>query len=342
MKRLFVLALAVVLLAGCNKDDENNKDLTPEEAQVALDQMAMDMDQDVIDLMESDGIQGLQDLLNLTMDSESLFGEEARLDAFKQKFINLGRMFAQKPIQRVGGSIEDDIPTGLYEWDPSKEDFVKDEDFTTDDLIIKFPVDGSSTNNGVFTLEEFGFNASDLPTRLLANITLDDQKVVEVDLTVGWSQEDIPETADLTLLIQPFTLQASIDISGNNNTLYTSLHNDGTLITEVDLTVVMEDDFPSELNGSVTYRAVSIQGSINTGDMDEAFGESTDPNEYMDLKLYINGNFAGDIILVEETNDDGYEDYVPYVEFKDGTQKSLKEVLEPVIESIEEELESLE
>jgi len=342
MKRLLVLALAISLLAGCNKDDENNKDLTPEEAQVALDQMAMDMDQDVIDLMESEGTQGLQDLLNLAMDSESLFGEEARLDASKQKFINLGRMFAQKPIQRMGGSVEDDIPSGLYEWDTSKEDFIKDESFTTDDLIIKFPVDGSSTNNGVFTLEEFSVTKSDLPSRLLANITVDDQKVVEVDLTVGWTEEEMPETADLVLFIQPFTLQVSIDLSGSNNSFYTSLHNDGTLITEVDLTVVMEDDFPSELNGSVTYRAVSIQGSINTGDMDEAFGESTDPNEYMDLKLYVNGNFAGDIILVKETNDDDYDDYVPYVEFKDGTQKSLEEVLEPVIESIEEELESLE
>jgi len=61
----------------------------------------------------------------------------------------------------------------------------------------------------------------------------------------------------------------------------------------------------------------------------------------MDVFFYIDGDKVGEIVLILEEIEEGYDDYVPYIILNDGSEVALEEVLEPILEEIEIELEEI-
>jgi hypothetical protein len=341
MKKLFLLFLAVGLMVACSKDDES-KDLSPQQAENALNDMATDMTGDIEDLLQSEGGLALNDLITLLFTAEFndddviIVGDPLRKDSWLESARQMGEILGKKPIQRVGGDVEEEFPSGQYDWDAENEEFVQDKNVNTNDLILNFPTTGSNTNNATFTLSDLEFSEFDLPTAIEAEIVVDGVTVMSVDFSLSLSNEGYPDGISLNLFLKPFEFQLTANLSGNNESLFFSLNNANELIAEIDLEVTSgNDEFLTSVSGSITYRSVSLRGSANLADMEAAFDAGTDPNEHHDLAIFVRNKFAGDIVLVEET-EDGDSYYVPYIEFKDGTRKSLEDFLAPVIEALED------
>ncbi|MEP5613512.1 MAG: hypothetical protein ABJP45_14770, partial [Cyclobacteriaceae bacterium] len=136
------------------------------------------------------------------------------------------------------------------------------------------------------------------------------------------------------------------DSEVSTTSLAVALLLNGENLVGVDVDVEFDSEDKLELksiSGDVSYRTLKIVGSVSDDQMNNS--EDGDPNDYIDLALFVGEDKAGDIVFIfEEIVEDGetYEDYVAYVEYADGTKEKLEEILEPVINEIDQLLEDFE
>lgn len=317
-------------------------ELTSEEAIVAMEDMSDEASQDVIDLASSEGIEATLTMLNFLFES-SEFGINFRADSYstKEKALEIARIFVTSPTARVSTDEPEDFPTGVYEWNAQLEDFELVGE--SDGLILKFPTEASETNNAIFTLSELEFNSDDLPSKIVANLEVDEVTMIDLHYVVNWSNEEFPEVADIYLFVNPFTFDLNFNAQGETVTLVFTIANGDETIAAIDLEASgsIDEEVLPVVEGSVEYRGVKIAGRVDLDGLDNAMFNETDPNEELNLELFIEDEKAGDIVLVLETNDE-YTDYVPYVVFADGTQEPLEELLGSIFSTVEDELEALE
>lgn len=336
MKKLPILIIALLFLASC-QDDEKNP-LTSDEAIEALQDTGDKAVEDIIDLMSSEGMSSIfmsADYIAYFMD----YGSSVRNEGdTKDKILQLFRLFAKAPATRVS---TDTAPTGVYSWDASLQEFVFIED--ADVLILKFPVGDSGTNNGVFTVNALQLSATEMPELVDVELTVGDEVMASLYLAVNWSQNDYPEEAEINLFLKPFTLTVGFNLSDGLQTTFDALLKKGndeiasvSLVSSSLVSAIFNEELP-QISGHIAYRNIRLQGSVDLEGVDTAIANETDPNESIDLQLLIKGEVVGDIILVLETNE-GYTDYYPYVEFQDGTQVSVDDLLSDAFDSIEEQL----
>jgi len=353
MKKLLALAaLITFLLPSCNQDESETGELNADDASAQINATAQQMGDDIISLVESDGANALLKLVELLDGSETIGARTSgkawtkkRLDLIIQYFVNGP---ASKTSNDDPTSFED--IKGLYEWNPELGDFDKTE---SQFFIVLFPTEGSQTNNAelkisdlqfeTFTDFEDGFEDSyQVPIIIEGYLKVDEVTLVSLSFEVEWTNGGEPVKADVNLFILPFDFQLVFDDSFEASaSLLASISIDGENITSIDVDVQFEDNTKEEpvyLEGSVSYRAVKIAGNIDVRDI----GDDADPNDYINLELYYDGSKLGDIVFELEEIEDGYQDYVAYVIYEDGTSENLEEVLEPVFEEIEEIFEDFE
>jgi len=113
------------------------------------------------------------------------------------------------------------------------------------------------------------------------------------------------------------------------------------IIVSVSVEVIFanqEKEDVSVFEGFVQYLDLKISGRINVAGLEEIDNLGAgDPNEFIDLKLTIGSQVAGNIILVEEVDDSFPEEteWVPYVEYSDGSRERLEDILEETIIELE-------
>lgn len=340
MKKLPIVLLSLIVLASCNSgEDDPGKDLSSDEAIAAIENMADQASQDVIDMMQSDGAEAALQLTDF-LDASSEFGADARMDqeSVKRRILKIAKFYATSPSKRVAtDEPSDDVPTGIYEWDAQLEDFVWLDD--SDDLILKFPAGDSEANNAIFTLSDLEFNVDDLPSKIVATLTIDETTMIDLHFVVNWSSEGLPEQADVYLFVNPFTFDLNYNYGTETTSLMFSIAKGDEILAAIDLesNLDLESEVLPVIEGSVEYRGVKIAGRVDLAGVDDAIFNETDPNEEIDLALFVDGDKVGDIVLVLETQDE-YTEYVPYVVFEDGTEKSLEDLLESIFSTIDSEL----
>lgn len=339
MKKLSFLLITLLILASCNNEETPNDPITSDQAIASIEDAAGQMSQDIIDLVESDGLYSIEASADFIFEFMDLGQGNARTT--KQRLLDIVKFFATDPASRTDVE-EPEMPTGLYEWDAVNEEFVKDDTYEGDDLVLLFPVGESTTNNGRFTLSSFELNADDLPTLVEMDLKVDDVQMVDLYLAVNWSSFGFPEDGELYLFVNPFSLNVGYNLTdGTGTTVSVTLENGDDLIASIGLETSssLESIFESEelpsVSGHVQYRGIKLEGSVDLAGMDDAFENDQDPNEHFDLALYIDDEKAGDIVLVLETVE-GYTDYYPYIEFNDGTMMSLEDFFEEIGEEMEE------
>lgn len=334
MKKVIYASLFVSLLASCDKSE--NVGVPRDEASTELLATADNMSGDIMDMMESEGVNAMSTLFDYTF-SSSEFGDIAfRKEEHKYRIIEFTRIFAQSPASRVSS----DYSTGVYAWDVNEEDFVFVDE--SDDLILLFPTEGSETNNATFTLGDFEFDNNDLPTLISANITIDQVEVMRIELVASWSEDFLPVQATVDLYLNPFSLNLAFDDSADKqSSLTASLHNGETLLAAIDLSVTYPSaakDFPSKVEGSVQYRTLKVAGLLN---IEKAMqSNSGNPNEFVDMKVFVDDQKIGTIIFVIE-EDDEYADYVPYIRYNDGSKESLEDLFEGIFDDFEDDLRTI-
>jgi len=336
MKKLSILLLTLFVLSSCT--DESETDIpTADEASVVINETADQASVDIIDLIESDGVESIETALDFLFDSSEFNDIGISRDNERARILGIAKLFGQSPAARAS---EDDFPKGVYEWDNQEGDFVFIEE--AEELILKFPSDDSETNNALFILSELAFDVNELPTDLAATITVDETLMLDIDFRVNWSNDGFPETADIYVFVNPFTFDFNFnDTADKSSTLSASIAKGEEVIAAIDLVAHFKTaikEIPSDIEGRMEYRDVKIAGSVDFDGADTS--ENGDPNEFIDLELFVKGDKIGDIIFILE-NDGTEEYYEAYVEYLDGTSESLEDILEDLLEEFETALDEI-
>ncbi|SNT19869.1 hypothetical protein SAMN05421640_2807 [Ekhidna lutea] len=353
MKKLLgVLLLGLFILSGCNNDDEKNVDLTADDAKALVNNSADKLGDDVVSLVESDGAQAVIDFANLLEGSAVIGGRVSEKEWTKGRLNLIIQYFVNGPAARTSN---DDVTSlediqGLYEWNPEIGDFDKAE---SEFFIVKFPTEGSETNNAELKIsalefvkitEDHGEYVDEyyLPSIIVGYVKVDETTVIELDFEVNWSSVGAPEKAEVSLFVSPFNFELSFDDTfAQKSSILSSISISDELIVAIDLSVEFESaekEEPVYFEGSVTYRDLKIGGDVDVRDLPE----DADPNDFINLALFSGDTKVGDIVFELEEIEPGFEDYVAYVEYSDGTKENLEDILEPVLQEIEETFEEFE
>jgi hypothetical protein len=347
------LAFAITL-SSCNDDDEKGSQLSKGDAKAEIATFNSEATKDLQDLADADGVKAMQDFFDLTAIDEPLDG---RLASDKNKFRaflrDKGREFRSVfiPASTDKGRINGEQPfdfegnIGTYEWDEELQQFTFADNGSA--IEILFPTEGSTTNNAklqitayeeVFVDDEFGGYYE--PTLINASLFVNNVKKAGLDLSIDYDALGFPVTADVEVMVTPFTATLSFDVSNStSSTIAFSMLKDQSTLVATNVTVKYADSSKSEesltaIEGFVQFKNLKVQGSI---DVEGANGEEVDFNDFVKAALYADNTKIGDIVFVTEN-----EQAIPYVKYADGTQEKLEVVLQPVIDELESLSESLD
>jgi hypothetical protein len=350
MKKLnyyFLIAVAVAA-TSCNKDDETPQ-LTVVEAQKSMSKLSTDMSADIVDLIQSEGVNAIGELVSLLNLNDPFGGrvmsENEAKDWFKRNAILLKTIFLTKSINssRTNDHGFDFIGNwGEYNWNPVTEQFVKTQ-ISTEIIVINFPEEGSTSNNISLKLTDYSelliedeFEHYYMPTILAADLSINGVKQIELDLDAQYTDVGDPEKANVSLYLNPFTFTISFDVTSTKQSSgKASLSKGQEVIAAVDVVVDFLSVAKEELDnisGFVQYRNIKIQGSVDVNGIETA--SNPDMNNFVKLTLYDGANKIGDIEFVTELIG-GVEEDVPYVKYNDGTKQKLEDVLQPVFDELE-------
>lgn len=338
MRRIFAtVLLASIFLYSCDKNEETTskeEELSPAEASAMMSESADQMADDILTLAESEGVEGLMDLIGLLELDDISVGRADQDNWARQKLALLKHYFLDGPVARVSDDdfYLEDI-AGLYEWNSETEEF----DVTASEIFaILFPTEGSDVNNAEFQISELVIE-DELPVVITSALLIDDTEVIKLSYEVEWTFDEVPVEAEVSLFVTPFTFSVSYNSTFDVNTsLITSVSLDDEVITSIDVDAEFEDDAKEELvalEGSIQYRDLSLEGEIDLRDLQE----DADPNDYINLELYNEDFKIGDIVFEMEE-----DDYVAYVVYADGSKENLEDILLSIEEELEELLEDFE
>lgn len=365
MKNSIVYSLLVLSLifSSCGDDDGgDNSPLSTEDAQISLDNMASDMSQDVVNMVESEGVEALDELFDLLDLNDPFNGRLAEMDQGERRKWLKKRAMLFKTIFVPTKSVdfnrvkESDFDfegnKGIYNWNPDIDEFEKSEE-VSDIITINFPSEGSATNNvtlritdyeEVLIVEEYDGFIDEYYTvsELSGDLSVDGTVQVTIDLSVDYNDFGDPIRLNGSLFVNPYTFTVTFnDTQATVSTLTASITEGSTVITSSDLTVTFETSEKEELiaaSGFVQYLNVKLQGSIDIAGADDE-GDNFDINNFINLELFDGDNKVGDILFIYEDDGFGYEEEVPYVEYSDGSREKLEDILQPVIDQLEDQFD---
>jgi hypothetical protein len=362
MKKLISLSLSLSLLAlifitSCGTDDTAKtpvKEMTAEEASAKIVSTGKTAADDVVTMVDSEGVTALLALADLFEDFDQFSSRAEQQSWVKAKFQTISHYFVHGPAQRVN---EDDFSfdniKGVHTWNFDLEAFERTDD--SEFFVVNFPSEGSDTNNAelkitdlqfvtITTTDEWDTYEDDYPTVIEGTLKVDGETYISLSASADWSSEGIPEKASVDLLVAPFTLLMDFD---DTNALTSSgsasLKKNGTTLMAVDLDITFktaDKEEPTDIEGFVQYSNIKLSGSVdvagyeeNAYDENDDFIEGFDGNEYIDLEVLIDDVKVGDISIVND---------ILYIVYLDGTEEVLEELLEDVIADIEDKFEEFD
>jgi hypothetical protein len=356
MKRvsLFFAMVGLIAFSACHKDDDKpnvdgNKDteIPAAQAKTTLNTMSTDMSDDVVSITQSEGVNAIFDLLDLFSDGFFDGGRVISAEEGKSLLREKAKVMTKVMVPQSARKLEDgegfdfDEAKGIFEWNFETEEF----DFTQggDAVVFKFPTEGSTTNNATFRLTDFqqveindGEEIYNNPSVLAADLSVNGDELVTLDLEIDWNSHGDPESAYVSLFVKPYTFVVDFDDTQSTSSMLAASIDKGTtsvasVSVKVDYTSAEKEDV-TLLDGYVTYGVVKIDGDIDVTALDAS--EDGDPNDYINLVLYSQDKKLGDIVFVLEEVEPGLDDYVPYIKYNDGTTQKLEEIIQPVIDEV--------
>lgn len=355
LKVLSLIMIASFLLASCSKDEEveEKKPLTVEESKLEVESLMGKGSDDVLSMIESKGIDGARAFLDLAADFD--FGEDEDEEIgviVKQKVREIAQFFAYGPASRFAdgkdeGTSFDEIK-GLYTWNPTTETFDETE---SDVFVVKFPTEGSTSNNAELKISElemfivieeddFFTDEDEYPDIIKGYMKIDGVEVISLDFDADWSDTGELNKADIDFLLAPFSFDMGFDQTvGNTASLSTSMQANDENLMAVDVTVNFlsdEQDEVESVDGFVQYCGLKVAGSADIETLDaESEGEDEDPdlNKVFDLAVSIDEQEIGTVVFKED---------IPYVQYTDGSEKMVEELIETAIDDVEDLIDELE
>lgn len=354
MKRIAIYTLTALsfLTFSCNKDDESISEVTPEMAKATMLETDVQTSSDIVGITQTEGIEGLRNFFNLIGDTDPFGGRSdvshQEYRGFVKKQTKLFRQIFNVKKSLTGKNEEEDFNfeenKGVYDWSFGTEEFEKTGESAI--IILNFPTEGSQTLNATLRIADYAevliedeFDEYYQPTRLAADLTIDDALVIDADATVAYNDYGDPVSGNISLQMVPYTFNLIFDDTASTSaSLSASISEGGETIVGVDLTIQFDsaDKEVKSVSGSVQYGDLKVKGDItNLND------ESEDINDFINLEVFENDAKLGDIIFIEELDGNDLID-VPYIKYNDGTTENLEDLFEDTVIELEDFFDELE
>jgi len=355
MKNLVgILSLAsIFFIVSCESEELETglSNLTSEEASAVINDVAGQMDDDIIDMVESDGIKALEDFAAIFTDvADFENGRAAKRSWIRKKLELIARAFVTSPASRVTDDddfVFDDVK-GVWIWNPKLDKFEKSSE--EDVFIAKFPTEGSSENNAELTItklelvmitssDEWGEYSYQELSEAEGSLMVDSEKVIELGVSISWSDEGYPTKGSAELDIAPFSFAAAYDDTQTTvSSASASISKNDEILMAVNGQIIFSSSEKASVTfveGFVQYSNLKIDGTVDASfEWSDENGEVVDDvNDFVNLDMLIDDQKVGDIVFEED---------IAYLVYTDGTKENLEELLEPIIENIEESIEEFE
>jgi hypothetical protein len=204
-------------------------------------------------------------------------------------------------------------------------------------------------NNATLTLHNYNEVDIDMdgytdyyPTKILADLYVDDTKYMEIDLTASWDENGDPASLDVTVFLKPFEFTGSIINENTSASIDFGINYNDEELFSTGLSATFKTDSmnsPKTIDGYLQYRAVKIDADVNVANIENIFkeleaGESeytTEEeildavNEEIDAKVAKDGAKIADIEVGKVTNPDtNQQEWGLVLVFNDGTVENAQ------------------
>lgn len=330
-KKLMIALLGAVLFVGCSKNENES-----EKERVASTSVARSAEQQSIentvanfyDCLKKLKYSGFSDFFYDNFFLTSATDNKTWYNVLNAKFNE----------QYVKGSFLYDTLLGTYTWNGETKMWEKTAN--SKNVTLHFPAYGNTaSNNATLVLENYAsinIGANSLPTKGKATITVDNKKIIEVDIK-DISYGLIPtliQNAEVVIYGNPFTTTVSLKKNGSvyNFTSNTSapdgctttvsgvinLTNNSTISTDkVDFKALAFDNF-KDLEFKLNFEDLEIKVNADIAGLkrlNKDVYSNDDINTYVKVEVLSSGKKVADL----KYNEDSNGKYDPDVVFLDGT-----------------------
>ncbi len=359
-KSLFYLMIPLGFIAfSC--EPEETEPLTTDEAIVEMESVAATLSDDILDMVNTEGVEALTDLTNLAdpfgeqgndpvQRTFSEFDIEESRELVKQRIHALRNIFTPEAVaERIKDEhfvFEDHIGIYTYNFEFDSWDYTNG---GIDYIQINFPSAGAGENNAqlniydyqdeAFETDEFGYlEVYYEPTALDANLLVNGNEVASVDFTASYNEEADPVTVNLALNLLPFTYALTFyDAGSNTSSVSASVSRGDRVIMGAGVDVTYAGPLKlvvNEISGDVTILSVSVDATLDVAGLTSA-QEGDDINDFYTAEVFVDGEKVGDIeIDIEEEK--------IYIVFLDGQRKDAEDVFSAFITELEQIIADLE
>ena len=331
-----------------------------EEAEEELDDMGSSFSADIVTIVQSEGVDGLLTLSDLFLGAsvnanepfqfdnrqQKLWGNVPVKQAVKQKAADFRALFDVVKSKQFQARAEDNLlddMSGLITWNATSQEFELTDE-TLAHLEIRFPTEGSATNNAVFRLLDAYYagettDGTDDIVRFEADLAIDGTVVMSTDFSAYESATEMGY--DGNLMLTPFNFSSIANV--NTNTLEASMQESVTLngdvilgtTVEAELVKEGEDFWIGEVVGTQQVRQMFLNATVD-GEAAGAWDYESDPNDFITADMYMAEQKLGDIIFEMKDFGDGYQDWYPYLVLPNGEKVDVIAILEQEVEEIED------
>jgi hypothetical protein len=352
LKFLSMLLASSILVASC--DDKEKETLAADDAAAVMNSVDEELATELANVQQAEGFKALESLSRLSGAGIVLpIGRAKDMRKNPTYFVRQGitALHTMITVPSQGKRALNEEPfdfnanKGVYTYNFNLGIFQKTANSTI--IEIRFPTEGSTTNNAVFRLTAYQETlVNDIswsyyqPTLIEATLDVDGEKQASISAKVTYDDDGNETFADLTYFVNPYTYEMDLDDRSANASSFSQYLKKGddvllgwSIAATFDSQYPKDGDSPKSLTGKVQLSTVIF--TIELTAPTELPQGDFDYNDYIKISITIDGKKAGNVVWIMEA---GNDEPTPYVQYTDGS----KEPLEDIFEALEDALNELE
>ncbi|MBN1988640.1 MAG: hypothetical protein JW783_04550 [Bacteroidales bacterium] len=363
MKKLLIIGtvgLAILFATSCSDDEQ--KELTKQEAENVLTNVNSEISQTMGQMMETEGMTAINSFMNLTTyfgTTKSSYFQFFNPISLTNRVLNVKlntNSIVKAPALEYQGLVFEEW-IGTWEWVGSTQEW-KHTANETNRVVFKYPSSiGATTNDATLIISNYSsvtVSAEVIPTSV--NVILSVASILEPVFTLNYNaeftSEGLPQMLSLNVLLSTFNLTALASVESRTNDVLVSfshqLKNQNVVAMSSNLEAVIpnvtqfnpnEDYFPSSVKGFLQIGSLKVTADLKVLD----FFTSTINGTPSSITTAANSNLKVGLYTYPQNdviahikwayNNEYSPDYsddlpvIPYVVFNDGSEDLLAKYL---------------
>ena len=371
MTAIMACLVLTTFLISCKDNDDAPATVTPAATTAAQDKGNVEASidlvaDDAVAILKTEGVKAMGTLVS-KMDKSPAFGKQASLSTqigakVKGAIMRVAGVFHYKSKSSAktaeAGLFDFAGNVGTYTWNFYTKAWDSTKGTPSDKVILNFPSDSTGTvNNAQITITTYtensfpgkeGEESKYVPTRLVANLTIDATTFASVDYTGTFNSDGGPVAINLNLFVKPFTLAIAMNNQTTTVTADLSLSKEGETAKIVALngTLVFVDATQKDIKtveANLSLKQLNLKGNANVAAIQAAEHGGDNIallNDNIKLAISHTGTKIGDLKFVTALDSSGMEQTQAVILFsKDNTTVKAETYFEKLGDKIKKQIE---